>query len=179
VPLDFTTELSNEAVSLALEYIRLGGKSAPADKDQYFKFDSNLKTIFHSTLLENQADVTLAILALVDSDFSVTADPNPEVKQRWLPLGLSLSYNPAYNAAHDFVSSQGRLKYLTPVYQALESTGQHDLAVQWFDENEDFYHPIAISSLELTLHLNAKDEDRKNFFELKVKSSEKNPRFRM
>lgn len=53
VPLDFTTDMSNEAVSMALEYISLGGKSSPADKAQYFEFDSNLKTIFHTTLLEN------------------------------------------------------------------------------------------------------------------------------
>jgi len=33
VPLDFETDMSKEAVSLALEYISLGGKSSPADKD--------------------------------------------------------------------------------------------------------------------------------------------------
>lgn len=157
----------------------MGGKSSPEDKDQYFQFDSNLKTIFHTTLLENANDVTLPILSLVDSDFSVTADPNPEVKQRWLPLGLGHKYDPAYDASHEFVSSQGRLKYLTPIYQALEQTGQHDLAVQWFDENEDFYHPIAISSLEATLGLDSTDAERQNVLELKVKSIEKNPRFRM
>ena len=123
--------------------------------------------------------MTLPILSLVDSDFSVTADPNPEVKQRWLPLGLSLQYNPAYDAAHEFVSSQGRLKYLTPVYQSLQQTGQHDLGVQWFDENRDFYHPIAVSSLEATLELQSTDNQRQNILTLKVQSSEKNPRFRM
>ena len=96
-----------------------------------------------------------------------------------MPLGLAKNYKPAYDAAYAFVSSQGRLKYLTPIYSALENSNQHDLAVQWFDENEDFYHPIATSSLEATLGLNAKDEVRKNVFDLKVKSAEKNPRFRM
>ena len=66
MPLDFSTDMSREAVSLALEYISLGGKKSPADKDQYFNFDSNLKTIFHTTLLENHDDVTLPILSLVD-----------------------------------------------------------------------------------------------------------------
>jgi len=92
---------------------------------------------------------------------------------------LSIKYNPAYDASHEFVSSQGRLKYLTPIYQSLESTDQHDLAVQWFDENEDFYHPIAVSSLEATLGLDSTDHLRENILELKVKSSAKNPRFRM
>lgn len=66
VPLDFSTDMSNEAVSIALEYISLGGKSSPEDKQQYFEFDSNLKTIFHTTLLENQSQVTLAIVSLID-----------------------------------------------------------------------------------------------------------------
>lgn len=128
VPLDFTTDLSNEAFSLAYEYIALGGYSSPEDMDQYWNFDSNLKTIFHTTLLENSSQVTLPIVARIDSDFGVTADPNPEVKQRWLPLCLMLTYDPSYDAAHEFVSIQGRLKYLTPIYQALEDTNQHDLA---------------------------------------------------
>jgi len=101
------------------------------------------------------------------------------VKQRWLPAGLSVNYQDVFEPAHEFVSSQGRLKYLTPIYAALENFGNHDLAVEWFNENEGFYHPIALSSLESTLHLNSTDEVRKNMFELKVKSSEKNPRFRM
>ena len=90
---------------MALEYITLGGKSSPANKDTYFDFDSNLKTIFHTTLLESANQVNLAIMSLIDQDLSVTSDPNPEVKQRWLPLGLGLNYDPAYDAADEFVSS--------------------------------------------------------------------------
>ena len=41
----------------------------------------------------------------------------------------------------------GRSKYLMPVYAALEDSGQHDLAVQWNDENKDFYHPVAETSI--------------------------------
>ena len=178
VPLDFSTELSDEAVSLAYEYIALGGNSSPEDMDQYWNFDSNLKTIFHTTLLENSSQVTLPIVARIDADFGVTDDPNPEVKQRWLPLCLMLTYDPSYDAAHEFVSVQGRLKYLTPIYQALEDSNQHDLACQWFYENEDFYHPIAVSSLEATLGLDAKNEVWQNIFQMKVQSAELNVRFR-
>ena len=45
----------------------------------------------------------------------------------------------------------GRSKYLTPVYASLQNSGQHDLGVQWFDENKDFYHPVAASSVEAIL----------------------------
>jgi len=87
-------------------------------------------------------------LALIDSDLNITAGPDPEVKQRWLPLGLKLKYDPSYDAAHTFVSVQGRTKYLSPMYQALMDSDQSDLADQWFEENKDFYHPLSISALE-------------------------------
>lgn len=45
----------------------------------------------------------------------------------------------------------GRSKYLDPVYESLEDSGQHDLGVQWFDENKDFYHPVAATSVEQIL----------------------------
>jgi hypothetical protein len=48
----------------------------------------------------------------------------------------------------------GRCKYLTPVYVALENSGQHDLGVEWFNENINFYHPVAISTVSRDLNLN-------------------------
>ena len=47
----------------------------------------------------------------------------------------------------------GRSKYLAPVYASLEDSGQHDLGVQWFDENKDFYHPVAATTIEGILHI--------------------------
>jgi len=52
----------------------------------------------------------------IDSVYNVTEDPDPEVKQRWYPLGLGIYYDPVYDPAHEWVSSMGRAKYLDPVY---------------------------------------------------------------
>lgn len=89
-----------------------------------------------------------AILARIDADLDCTATLDPEVKQRWFPTGLGLNYDPVYEPAHTWISSMGRSKYLTPVYASLQDSGQHDLGVQWFDENKDFYHPVAATSVE-------------------------------
>jgi hypothetical protein len=48
--------------------------------DKYAQFDSNLKTIFYSTLLDAKDQCTHAILDKIDADLKATADPNPEVK---------------------------------------------------------------------------------------------------
>lgn len=40
------------------------------------------------------------------------------------------------------------MKYLTPIYTALLDTKQKSLAVKWFNENKNFYHPLAVDKLK-------------------------------
>lgn len=111
-----------------------------------------MKVVFYDTL-QSAAGLNLKILERIDADYHSTDDPDPEVKQRWLPTGLVLGYLDAYDPAHEWVSSMGRCKYLTSVYVALQSSGQHDLGVKWFNENLDFYHPVAITTVSRDLGL--------------------------
>lgn len=150
--LDFSTPEASDAEELALAYIQLNG--TPPNYADYFSFYSNLKVIFYETLSANMDKFGLDLLYQIDSDYNTTADPDPEVKQRWLPLGLRMYYEPSYDAAHTWVSSMGRCKYLTPVYTALQESGQHNLGVQWYNENLDFYHPVAITTEARVLGLN-------------------------
>jgi hypothetical protein len=140
-----------------MDYITLNGTGSPANYMDYFNFYSNLKVIFYETLAAHQDDMNIALLTLIDADYDTTQDPDPEVKQRWLPIGLRTFYDPSYNAAQTWVSSMGRCKYLTPVYSALEESGQHDLGVTWYNENLDFYHPVAISTEARVLNLDTED----------------------
>lgn len=55
-----------------------------------------------------------------------------------------LNYTAVFDPAHTFVSTMGRLKYLKPIYKALELSGNHDTAMTWFNENKSFYHPTAV-----------------------------------
>jgi len=145
---------------LAQEYVALGGQGSPEQKDEYFNFYSNLKVVFHDTLLALEDQVTIAILERIDADLGVTADVDPEVRQRWYALGLSKMYDPVYDPAHDWISSMGRSKYLNPIYESLQDSGQHDLGVQWFDENKDFYHPVAATTVEEILGIQEEQVSR-------------------
>lgn len=147
VPLDFTTPDSDEATQLALGYIALNGTGSPEGFADYFGWYSNLKVVFHDTLQNNIKDVNIAILTQIDADLDCSTTSDPEVKQRWFPTGLGLHYDPVYDPAHTWISSMGRSKYLCPVYAALEDSGQHDTGVEWYNENADFYHPVAATSV--------------------------------
>ena len=91
--------------------------------------------------------MSLKIIQKIEADLNITADPNPEIGQRWFPLAIYLRYEAVYPQAKYFVSYQGRLKYLQPVYQALVQNGRRDLAYQWFISNQNFYHPIAVEAI--------------------------------
>jgi len=44
--------------------------------------------------------MTYAIMTKIDADLNITNTTDPEVKQRWFPLAISLGYMPALEAAH-------------------------------------------------------------------------------
>lgn len=87
---DFSTPKGTEAEELAMAYIALGGNGSPPNYQDYFDFYSNLKVIFYETIAANMPQVTIALLTQIDADYNTTADPDPEVKQRWLPIGLTI-----------------------------------------------------------------------------------------
>lgn len=53
---------------------------------------------------------------MVDTVLSLDEAKDPEIKNIWYPLGIITFYAPVLEAAHTFISTMGRLKYLTPVY---------------------------------------------------------------
>lgn len=63
--------------------------------------------------------VTPELLTKIDADLNITGTLDPECKQRWFPMGIKIGYAPTKEPAHTFISSQGRMKYLTPIYKAL------------------------------------------------------------
>jgi len=93
------------------------------------------------------SEVTLEILTKIDTDLNITGTLDPNCKEVWFPLGIKKGYASVTEPAHTFISTQGRMKYLKPVYQALIDSDQHALAVTWYNENKDFYHPYAVLML--------------------------------
>ena len=65
------------------------------------------------------------------------------------------------------------MKYINPIYTALVDMGYVNLAYEWFYENIDFYHPIAVSKLRDILNLDQSTEDIKNLERLRVMASKR------
>jgi len=40
----------------------------------------------------------------------------------------------------------------------LLESGQRDIAIKWFRENQDFYHPLAVNSISKLIGLTAEED---------------------
>lgn len=60
--------------------------------------------------------MTLKIAEKVDKDLNITMTVDPECKQRWFPIGIRVNYTNVTEPAKTFISSMGRMKYLSPIY---------------------------------------------------------------
>lgn len=89
---DFSTPKAVEAQELAYAYIALNGTGSPENYQDYFDWYSNLKVIFYETLAAQPESINDALLTRIDADYNTTANPDPEIKQRWLPMGLTIKY---------------------------------------------------------------------------------------
>ena len=138
---------------MANEYIKLAGASSPANYKDYLSWYSSLKVVFLNQLFGEVEKTSLAVVQLIDEDLNITNTLDPECKAVWFPLGIMKNYSAVLEPAHTFISSMGRMKYLTPIYTALINTNQRDLAIQWYNENINFYHPYAVQALAKLLGL--------------------------
>ena len=154
------------ATQFAQVYINLGGKDSPANIQDFKKYlrenpslKSRIKVVFYNYLYKEVKSLNVEILKRIDNDLDSTSDIDPEVRRLWYPICLGLKYQPVYEPAHTWISSMGRIKYLKNVYKALAKSGQQDLGNSWFEQNKNFYHPVAASVIKSVLDKNYEEEE--------------------
>lgn len=147
---DFTTVALNESKQIANDYVSLAGDKSPDNYTDYNNYTSNLRVVFLEELLspDNFDKVDEKIITKIDTDLNITMAEDPEVRQRWFPLGIKKNYTAVMEPAKTFVQSMGRWKYVKPIYKALLDSGNKDMAIEWFQEKQDFYHPYVVEQLK-------------------------------
>lgn len=140
---DFTTADLTEAVSLANAYVDGGGNTSPAKFADFNNYDSNTKVIFLQALERREMDISVAVLARIDNDLDITHSLDPNCIQEWVPLSIKHNYSVVMDVAHTVVTTIGRMKYLSGIYNALMDTNRETLAKDWYNEAYSFYSPYA------------------------------------
>lgn len=90
----------------------------------------------------------------LDARFALTRTGNYEILAEWLLLAVESRYEPAYDRLREFLLSVGRMKYLRPLYAALNKSPEgREMALAIYRAAKPLYHPIAQTAIERVLFL--------------------------
>ena len=91
-------------------------------------------------------------MAALDAKFHFSDSGNNEVLSAWLEKSIDARYKGAYPAVERFLTTQGRRKFLKPIYEKLAKTPE-DLAMakRIYFVTRDTYHPVSQATIDSIL----------------------------
>jgi hypothetical protein len=88
----------------------------------------------------------------LDDALGLTRRNNAEVIFQWLLLSVRHGYEPAYPRLEEFLTGQGRRKFLKPLYEELVKTPQgRERARRIYRTARSTYHPVAVATIDAIL----------------------------
>jgi aminopeptidase N len=92
-------------------------------------------------------------LAELDRTFRLSDSGNSEVLFAWLQIAIRHRYPPAFPALDRFLTSQGRRKFLRPLYQDLAKTDWgRKMAMDIYRRARPTYHSVSVTSIDPILN---------------------------
>jgi leukotriene-A4 hydrolase len=94
------------------------------------------------------AKVTIAKMDELDAAFHINETGNNEVLFAWLKQSILKQRASSYEALKAFLVHVGRRKFVSPLYQALMSTGQEALAREIYTQARSGYHAVTVETID-------------------------------
>ena len=148
---DFENPLSQAADRVAAAWAK---DEAPADRIDIGSWSSLQKCILLERLMRHsdEARMTTETLCAMDERYRFTETRNAEIKFRWLSLCLQCGSSFIVPHVVAFLTQQGRMKYVRPLYRMLQKMDART-AAETYSANASSYHPIARKLIESDLKL--------------------------
>ena len=89
-------------------------------------------------------------LDLLERGFGLNTIGNSEVRFAWLDLAIANRYDPAIGSIEQFVTTQGRRKFVAPLIEALaeDKSWGRPIATRLYAKARPLYHPITTRDLD-------------------------------
>jgi len=150
----FDTTLADKCFELAARWDAARNSNkldfAPSDIEQ---FNTLQKVVF----LERLSDLTPLphhLLSEMDRIYDFSAVRNSELRFRWQHLCLQAEYETIFPQVVAFITEQGRMKYVRPLYRLLNKCKNGSaLAKETYLKHKAFYHPICAALIEKDIGL--------------------------
>ena len=90
-----------------------------------------------------------AQMKALDDQFHFSQSGNAEILEAWLERAIESKYTAAYPALERFLLSQGRRKYLKPLYTKLAATPDGmNMALRIYRKARAGYHPLSQGTID-------------------------------
>lgn len=87
---------------------------------------------------------------LLGKVYDIAASHNVELKSSYYLIALKSKDESVYEGTAELLGQVGRMKYVRPLFRALNKVNR-PLALETFEKNKDFYHPICKGMVEKDL----------------------------
>jgi len=169
--------LSENAVALGVRWVAAaeGGNltGSPAFSSSDIKgWSTQQRILFLEHLLshlakEESKPFSDAVLRRLDALYSLTNNGNAEIKFRWQSICLRCEAGWIVPHVVSFITSQGRMKYVRPLFRALRRSKAGAVkAIQTFRRHQGLYHSIARKMIQADLKAAAGDDGVSDMFDL-------------
>ena len=91
--------------------------------------------------------------------YSLAGSRNVELSSRYFGIGLSAQDSSVYQPTAELLGKVGRMKFVRTLYRKLNKVDRA-LALETFEKNRDFYHPICRNLVERDLKDNIKEDGK-------------------
>ncbi|XP_019633359.1 PREDICTED: leukotriene A-4 hydrolase-like [Branchiostoma belcheri] len=150
----YDTTLADVCSSLCQRW----SQATPDQLDQFTPQDlqdmsPGQKTEFLAQLLL-EPPLSIQHIEKMDQVYGMSANNNSEIKFRWLRLGIRAEWEGAVDPALKFVTVQGRMKFVRPLYRDLYGFDKaRDKTLQTFQQNRPFMHSTTASLVAKDLNI--------------------------
>ena len=163
-PLD--QSMAKASTDLADSWFRfdLEATSLPST-NEISSWTSGQITCFLDSLQVKTADKALEISTLEAMNvlYNLAESRNSEILFRYCQLAIASEDESIVPIAVRFITSQGRMKFIRPLYKSLyRSNMGKDIAVSTFLANKDIYHPIASKMIAIDLKVAMEEASSSN-----------------
>jgi len=94
-------------------------------------------------------DLDVKGMRALDETFRFTQSGNSEILSAWLLKSIKVGYKDAYGALETFLTSQGRRKFLKPLYEELAKTEDgKKLARKIYKKARPGYHSVSYMTID-------------------------------
>ncbi|MEL6108250.1 MAG: leukotriene A4 hydrolase C-terminal domain-containing protein, partial [Planctomycetota bacterium] len=96
-----------------------------------------------------EASLSRAQMEALDEAFGLTDSGNSEITHDWMWLVIDAKYEPGYKKLERFLTSQGRRKFLAPLYRKLATTDDGlAMAKRIYGKARPVYHSVSSQTID-------------------------------